>query len=76
MLDRSDSFAAQGGPLFSEIKAAMYDNKNRPLMSDYIFGLGGRDIGTAEIETVYNELLDNVKNGKIKNEVNYLGVRE
>ena len=30
----------------------------------------------AEIENVYNELLENVKNGKIKNEVNYLGVRE
>ncbi len=76
VLDRSDSFAAQGGPLFSEIKAAMYDSKNRPLMSDYIYGLGGRDIGMAEIEGVYNELLENVKNGKIKNEVNYLGVRE
>ena len=72
ILDRSDSFSAQGGPLFSEIKAALYESPERPLITNYIYGLGGRDIFPEDIEKVYNELAT----GKIKSLVNYLGVRE
>ena len=76
VLDRSESFSGQGGPLFSEIKAALYEEKKRPLIVDYIYGLGGRDIFEENIEKVYKELLEIANSGKIKDKIQFLGVRE
>ncbi len=76
VLDRSDSFGAEGGPLFMEIKSALYEAKKHPFITDYIFGLGGRDIFPEDIEKVYGDLDGIKKSGKIKSLVNYLGVRD
>ncbi len=76
VLDRSESFSGQGGPLFSEIKAALYEEKDHPPVSNYIYGLGGRDVFQSDIERVYAELLETAKTGKIKEKVQFLGVRE
>ncbi|NQU95927.1 MAG: pyruvate ferredoxin oxidoreductase [Candidatus Omnitrophica bacterium] len=76
VLDRSDSFSAQGGPWFSEIKAALYESKKQPLITNYIFGLGGRDIFPENIKKVYSDLEAIKKAGKVKSLVNYLGVRD
>jgi pyruvate ferredoxin oxidoreductase alpha subunit len=71
VMDRSDSFGAQGGPLFLEISTALLNSKNKPVLADYIFGLGGRDTAIEDIKKVFNELVS----GKAK-QLNYLGVRE
>jgi len=42
----------------------------------YVFGLGGRDILTSEIENVFRNALEIAKTGKIERPVTYLGVRE
>lgn len=76
VLDRSESFSGQGGPLFSEVKAALYEEKNKPLVVNYIYGLGGRDIFEEDIEKVYMEILEIAKTGKIKEKIQFLGVRE
>lgn len=70
VLDRAASFGAEA-PLFSEVKSAFYEEKNKPNMFSYVFGLGGREINPRMIEQVYNEIMS----GKAKKE-NYLGVRE
>ena len=70
VLDRAASFGAEA-PLFSEIKSSFYEEKNKPKMFSYVFGLGGREINPDMIENVYSELIS----GKAKKE-NYLGVRE
>jgi len=75
IMDRSDSFGAEGGPIFMEIKSAMYESKTHPLIVDYIFGLGGRDIFPEDIENVYKDLENIKKTKKVKTLVNYLGVR-
>jgi len=76
VMDRSDSFSTLGGPLFIETSHALYDlGKNIPTV-DYIFGLGGRDTGPDQIEEVYSDLQDIVNTGKVKELVNYIGVRE
>ena len=71
VMDRSGSFGAEGGPLFLEIRSSLYNSSKKPVLVDYIFGLGGRDTGMEDIEKVFNELIG----GKAK-ELNYLGVRE
>jgi len=69
VLDKSDAVSGMGGPVFEEIKSALY-KKSRSKLVNYIFGLGGRDIKLAEIEKVYSEL-KKFPDGAI----NYLGVR-
>lgn len=75
VLDRSESFSGCGGPLFNDVKSAMYDADTKPLLVDYIFGLGGRDISKEDIAGVYKELKDIARTGKIKNQIDYIGVR-
>ncbi|MFQ5867390.1 MAG: pyruvate ferredoxin oxidoreductase [bacterium] len=76
ILDRSDTFSNQGGPVFNEIRSALYEKDNKPFMVNYIYGLGGRDISVEDIEKVYRELEEVLKRRKVEILVNYLGVRE
>ncbi|NQT21983.1 MAG: pyruvate ferredoxin oxidoreductase [Candidatus Omnitrophica bacterium] len=76
VMDRAESFSTMGGPLFSEIRSAMYDSKQKPPIVNYIYGLGGRDIFPEDIEKVYEELESIKRAGKIKTLISYLGVRE
>lgn len=76
VLDRADAFSTQGGPLFTEIKAAFYDASRRPLMRNYVFGLGGRDTTTREIAKVFADLAEDIKAGRVSQPFSYLDVRE
>ncbi len=42
--DRAVSFGGPGGPVFSEIKSALYSEPVHPAVYNYIIGLGGRDV--------------------------------
>lgn len=75
VLDRADALNAVGGPLFDEIRAALYKQCEIPVIN-YIYGLGGRDIGFDDIRHVYSETAELAKTGKTKEIVTYLGVRE
>lgn len=46
--DRAVSFGGPGGPLFSEIRSALYDDPARPEVVNYIIGLGGRDVSVKD----------------------------
>lgn len=75
VLDRSESFADHGGPVFNEIRSALYEAPEKPLVVNYIYGLGGRDINVGQIESVYNDLTNIVRQNKVESLINYLGVR-
>jgi pyruvate ferredoxin oxidoreductase alpha subunit len=75
VLNRSDSFGATGGPLFTEIKSALYNSQKRPLITNYIYGLGGREINPPLIKKVYDDLFKTLQTGK-PNKLVYLGVRD
>ncbi len=72
VLDRSDSLSAQGGPLFTEVRSALFDLKQKPKVINYIYGLGGRDISVDDIKSIFSDLKDVDK----KPIINYQGVRE
>ncbi|MCL2571942.1 MAG: pyruvate ferredoxin oxidoreductase [Defluviitaleaceae bacterium] len=76
VMDRADSMNGAGGPLFTDVTSAMYGRVEGVKAINYIYGLGGRDVKVDDIEVVYNELLEIVKTGKVKEVFNYLGVRE
>ncbi len=76
VLDRSMSFGAQGGPLFQEIRSAFYDLDIRPLIVNYIYGLGGREIETAHFFKVVADLEDLLEHGSKELSIKYLNLRE
>ena len=76
VMDRSDSFSGQGGPLFAEIRAALYEYDKRPIMVNYIYGLGGRDVRVESIESVYRDLDIIRRTGVVGPRVRHLDVRE
>ena len=75
VLDRSHSFGAIGGPVVLETRAALYGEASVPT-KDYVYGLGGRDITEAHIESVFEELKELASSGRSSDDVGLLGVRE
>jgi len=75
VLDRADSFGAYG-PMFTEIAASLYPYKEKPLLINKIYGLGGRDYMPSQAELVLNELVDILNTGRVKTFKEYIGVRE
>lgn len=77
VMDKADSLNAAGGPLFEEVVSAMFaKGVTTPNVINYIYGLGGRDVKTNDIELVYNRLSEIVKTGNVGEVYNHLGIRE
>jgi len=76
VLDRADAFGASYGPLFMDIASSIYPYKDRPILINKIYGLGGRDYLPEHAELVLNELAEIAKTGKVKTFKEYIGVRE
>ncbi|OGF11629.1 MAG: hypothetical protein A3K15_04745 [Candidatus Edwardsbacteria bacterium GWE2_54_12] len=73
VLDRSDSVGGFGGPVFTEVRSALYGSAHKPQIAGVVYGLGGREIDMEQIEKLFMDL----KDGKFKaDSVSYLGVRE
>ena len=75
VLDKADGLNAVGGPLFTDITSAMQVNKVSVPTVNYIYGIGGRDTKVSDLESVYTDLQEIVKTGKIDNPYRYLGLR-
>jgi pyruvate ferredoxin oxidoreductase alpha subunit len=76
VMDRACSFGGDGGPLFHEIRHAVYDLPDRPKLVNYIYGLGGRDIQPHMIDGIYKELQKIAETGEIESKVQFIGLRE
>jgi len=75
VLDRAISFGGPGGPVCSEVKAALYGEEKRPKVIGFVGGLGGRDITPAEFEEIVNKGIEISEKGSDK-EFEIYGVRE
>jgi pyruvate ferredoxin oxidoreductase alpha subunit len=76
VMDKSMSPGAQTGTVFSEVRNALFDLKQRPLTTSYIFGLGGRDTPPRELKRIYEELMKAARTGQVDALVHYLGLKE
>jgi len=76
VLDRSESFGAEGGPVFLEVRSALYDAAERVPVVGYIYGLGGADVKLELIERVYQDLSDIAAGTAAPAGLVYLGARE
>ena len=75
VLDKSDSLNGNGGALFTDVASAMYVNKKNVPLVNYIYGIGGRDVPSTQIESVYRDLQKVVETGNVGNPYRYLGLR-
>ncbi|MCW4022338.1 MAG: transketolase C-terminal domain-containing protein [archaeon] len=76
VMDRSSSFGGNGGPIFIEIRHALYNGADIPQVVNYIYGLGGRDTPPALIEGIYNDLQKIAQIGQVEKQIQYVGLRE
>jgi pyruvate ferredoxin oxidoreductase alpha subunit len=71
--DRAVSFGGPGGPVCGEIKAALYNEAERPAIYSYIIGLGGRDVTVGD----FTSMIDKVNREEVNTDTyEFLGVRE
>jgi len=76
VMDRACSFGGNGGPMFHEIRHVLYDLPNKPPLVNYIYGLGGRDTPPYMIDSIYRDLQKIAETGQIKEQVQFIGLRE
>jgi len=69
--DRAVSFGGPGGPVFSEIRSALYDQTKRPKIVNYIIGLGGRDVQVED----FMAMAKRAAKGKLSEPYVFYGVR-
>lgn len=72
VFDRAVSYGV-GGPSFIEFRNAAY-GLSVPTM-DFIGGLGGRDVASADVRFMYDRLLEAAKTGKVRRDITWIGTR-
>ncbi len=75
VLDRALSFGGPGGPVCSELKAALYHEDKKPRIVGFVGGLGGRDITVDDFENIISRGIEIAEKGS-ENEFEIFGVRE
>ncbi|MDR0820458.1 MAG: hypothetical protein LBN19_02910 [Endomicrobium sp.] len=77
VMDRADSYSGAFAPVYSDIVASLYaSGVTSPKVVNYVYGLGGREISTGHITSIY-ETLCKITSGaeKPSNKVEYINVR-
>ncbi len=76
ILDRAESFSACGGPVGSEVKAAMFDAGVNVKAVNYFYGIGGRDYTVESATEVFEDLMK-IADGSMEPEnFKYVGLRK
>ncbi|WP_297555947.1 pyruvate ferredoxin oxidoreductase [Thermococcus sp.] len=70
VLDRNFSFG-QEGILFNEAKGVLYNTDARPIIKNYIVGLGGRDFTVLDVKAIADNMKAIIESGKFDREVEW-----
>jgi pyruvate ferredoxin oxidoreductase alpha subunit len=74
-MDRSAP-GGQTGLLYNDVTAALFNTSARPLVSNIIYGLGGRDINIQNLSDIYTHAQKEVEAGKLDGAIQrWVGVR-
>ncbi len=75
VVDRALTIGGVGGPIGTEVRAALYAAARRPRIVNFIAGLGGRDITVEDFEEMADRAAQYRKK-RPKEAYEYIGVRE
>jgi pyruvate ferredoxin oxidoreductase alpha subunit len=76
IMDRCESYNGNGGPLGSEVPAALFKNKVMIEAVNYIYGLAGRDFTIGDVKDVFAQLEDKIENGTEIEQYQYIRLRK
>ena len=76
IMDRCESYNGNGGPLGSEVTAALFKNRVMITAVNYIYGLAGRDFTVDHVKDIFVVLEDDLKNGRETKQYQYVGLRK
>jgi pyruvate ferredoxin oxidoreductase alpha subunit len=76
VIDRAISFGGTGGPVASEIRAALYKERTMPVITNFICGLAGRDVTSDDYITMYEKTKKMAKKNVREEDYIIYGVRE
>ena len=76
IMDKADSLNAMGGALFEDVTSSMYTAKKQVPAVSYVYGIGGRDTTSKDINEVFSYLQNVAKTGEIDNPYRYVGLRK
>ena len=75
VMEKCVSFGAPASPLMEELMTAYYRDEEKPLMANYVVGLGGRDVSPDMIREAYRSMKKIRKTGKVEQLSTFIGVR-
>ena len=64
VVDRAVTYGTSGGPVCMEIRNALYNMDKKPVVTDFIAGLAGRDVKINDFKYMYHKTKEAVKKGK------------
>ncbi|ADV64650.1 2-ketoisovalerate ferredoxin oxidoreductase subunit alpha [Desulfurococcus mucosus] len=64
------------GALYEDVAVSLYDSGERPMLVDYIYGLGGRDLQPSLVYKMIEEAKRDLEAKRVERKIRYLGVRE
>ena len=74
--DYSNGSPSFGRCLFHELRSTLYNLDDRPMMLNFIAGLGGREVMVHDIDQMVETTQKAVDTGKIEQETTWVAVRE
>jgi pyruvate ferredoxin oxidoreductase alpha subunit len=75
VMDRAISFGGPGGPVSSEVRAALYNLEKKPFVVNYIVGLAGRDVNISDFREMLKQAEKNASTCRQEDYIIY-GARE
>ncbi len=76
IMDRTESYNGNGGPLGAEIAAGLFREKIMIDTVNYIYGLAGRDFTVEDVKNIFDEMFSLVNEGKKVPQYQYIGLRK
>ncbi|MEM2210506.1 MAG: hypothetical protein QW372_05110 [Nitrososphaerales archaeon] len=75
VIDRAISFGSVAGPLLFEILSVFMNEKNRPMFTNFIAGIGGRDVTVNDIKSMVKKSIEAYREKRVVRSCEYFGVR-
>jgi pyruvate ferredoxin oxidoreductase alpha subunit len=74
VVDRNISFGF-GGRVFSEVAAKFVNHPEKPFITNYIVGLGGRDITIKDFKEIVSDSENVITSGKVETQTKWINVK-
>ena len=77
VIDRDYSYGSPtyGGVLFNELRSALYPLDKRPMLFNFIAGLGGREIHQKDVDEMLGIVQEGLATGNMDQQCRWIGVR-